>query len=572
VTAAFPWGVLGIARSDDIAAIRRAYAERLKAMDADLDAHAFAHLRNARDTALQQAKTRAPLAFPMPVEAPEASGEPVATPTPWAYGAPTIAPADDTGQPDRVTISTPVLVSAAHNPIAVDFVSTTPPAEAGLTHANPFFIPELTAGAEGAVRPAQPPDAKLHKLLQGDGADDDTPLTDGEEVEAHDALHAILADAAVGNLARHDAAEAWLADLMARSWPRCAPLLEEASNAFGWTKRAGQLGESKAIAFLNARLAGYLFQRNVQSDTDPYHWAWKELSKPGRAGIKRHLKLQFYPLKRQIADLLAHIRKNFPEIESFLDPQRVASWYEAMPGGRRIRFRIRWWAVAPLVAIRIIIAFYHSADRPEPVAAPPAYVDPALVVARNAAIIGAFGPGKTISWVRETQPDLAHYIDEWTPIGSGVNLESEIARRALSVAKRDGGTELDAAMRVRSGKMDAVLRAGGTQACTDYLQTGNLPAGTVLPDAVHNREWRLNTQLAREGKLGLLSPSGPSSAKVPGPLVQQIMAATGLDRERVASAMRSNDGNPNRCAVASALIKATLEWRGEGRTAILRTL
>ena len=52
------WKLLGIARSTDTGAVRRAYATLLKASDPDSDPDAFARLRDARDTALVNARDR----------------------------------------------------------------------------------------------------------------------------------------------------------------------------------------------------------------------------------------------------------------------------------------------------------------------------------------------------------------------------------------------------------------------------------------------------------------------------------------------------------------------------------
>ncbi|MEO7247939.1 MAG: hypothetical protein ABIW31_05750, partial [Novosphingobium sp.] len=50
------WKALGIARTSDLGAIRRAYADLLKAADPDSDPAAFALLRDARDIALANAR------------------------------------------------------------------------------------------------------------------------------------------------------------------------------------------------------------------------------------------------------------------------------------------------------------------------------------------------------------------------------------------------------------------------------------------------------------------------------------------------------------------------------------
>ena len=62
MTTADTWADLGIAPTDDAAAIRRAYAARLKAVRPDADPQGFARLRNAYERALTKAETPVPVA------------------------------------------------------------------------------------------------------------------------------------------------------------------------------------------------------------------------------------------------------------------------------------------------------------------------------------------------------------------------------------------------------------------------------------------------------------------------------------------------------------------------------
>ncbi|MFD2135504.1 hypothetical protein ACFSLT_10265 [Novosphingobium resinovorum] len=61
------------------------------------------------------------------------------------------------------------------------------------------------------------------------------------------------------------------------------------------------------------------------------------------------------------------------------------------------------------------------------------------------------------------------------------------------------------------------------------------------------------------------------SASVPPELVRRVLKDTGLGKDQVSTAMRKED-DPNRCAATIALLKATLDWQGEGRRDILMTL
>jgi hypothetical protein len=551
VSSAFPWGELGITRTSEAATIRRAYADRLKAMDAELDADAFARLRSARDAALRQAKMSAPRPEPEP-ETTEASDTAYAVP--WSAAAPAVAGTGEASPPGGAALP-------------------------GLSIADPFSTPVL-AGMPDNIKPVQRPDARLRGLLLGSG-EDAAPLSEAEEEEARACLRAILVDAAAGNLARHNAAEAWLADLMMQSWPRCAPVLEEVVQAFGWGRLAGKLGESKAIAFLNARLAGYLFQRDVQLPDHPFHKAWSELSKPGRAGMKRYLRRRLYPLKRQVAGLLAQINKNYPEIESFLDPQRVASWEESLsaPRGRWL-LHLRWPVIAIVIVTRIwLLSGDFAQESPSHNTRPApdhlASVIPHKTIVEDKAVQDAFGPGKTLAWLRQHQPDLADWMDG-LPFSTNAALATdsmirETRWRAHIVSWNEGGRTLEAFMHTRAGLMTAAL-SSGQPGCKEFLQTGGLPASVHVPAPIRAEEQRLNAKLAETGKLSRQPEPGPTTAKVPGILMMKVMAMTGFSHDRVARALQAPAAEGDRCIVDAALIRATLSWHGPEKVPILRTL
>lgn len=310
MSTAFPWNELGIVQTRDIATIRRAYADRLKAMDPDLEAAAYTRLRAARDTALSQAKASAAPTVSAPQGAPNSP-------------APDMAPVVGEAV---VTIIVPNRDKAQNRTVVAE---GTPP----VASAPPIKRHSITAEPPP---PSEASDTRLVRLLLANGQGNDTPLSTAEEAEARACLRHILAAAATSDLKRHATIETKLAYLMRQSWPRCAPLLEKTANTFNWPKRAGQLDESQDVAFLNARLAGYLFQYDVRSQAHPYHNAWIELSKPGRVGIRRYLVSS--SLKKKITDLLFHIRNSFPEIEDLLDSKRVASWDKTI-SSKKIRER-----------------------------------------------------------------------------------------------------------------------------------------------------------------------------------------------------------------------------------------
>lgn len=78
-----PWDLLGLEPGADRSAIRRAYADRLRAMDPEADPLAFQRLRDARDAALSgDDRTFSDAAPPPPPEPPPSEPPPSEWPRP----------------------------------------------------------------------------------------------------------------------------------------------------------------------------------------------------------------------------------------------------------------------------------------------------------------------------------------------------------------------------------------------------------------------------------------------------------------------------------------------------------
>jgi hypothetical protein len=87
------WQELGIAPTSDAREIRRAYAKRLRLIDADRDIEAFQRLRQAFEAALAQARTQTPAPTPTPTPTrQESEPTPLEEPPAPDVGAPTAAP------------------------------------------------------------------------------------------------------------------------------------------------------------------------------------------------------------------------------------------------------------------------------------------------------------------------------------------------------------------------------------------------------------------------------------------------------------------------------------------------
>ena len=553
------WQILGLTPGSDAGAIRRAYADRLKAMDVDADPEGFAHLRQARDAALRMAK-QAPVeaAQPTPeIPAPE-------VPSVWPLAGVRILCA---GQGDLRAA-----LPEAQGPCApVSPCRAAPVGEAPvLTLAWPFTPPTLAL--DEPVRPVQRPETRLYALLLGPGTQDAEPFSAEEEGEAHACLQSVLNTAANGSLAQHDAIEQWVADVFARSWPRCAPLLEEAAVVLGWHHGAGRLGESPQVAFLNARLAGYQFQRDVLLPSHPHHAAWMELTRDGEAGLLR--RLTFRP--RRITALLAHIRQNFPELENCLSYGRVQSWLK--PEGKGWRFN--WYIPAAIFALRFLASIWQPEEAPKTYTPEAVFsASPQFTAKMQQVVTATFGPGHTVDWLETHQRELAQTIASNLSIhANGVHAdrsEEEIVANILRTrgyfaARLAGGAELDQAMRQRLAVLDALGQ--DTVACDAFLRKGDVPPGLRLSDATRAAAQRLAAAQVEEGRLIPPASFGPTNATVPGSIVARVAAETDLDRERLAAAMQNKGTPADRCAVARALIRATLGWKGKEHQAILLTL
>ncbi|RVU05866.1 hypothetical protein EOE18_07780 [Novosphingobium umbonatum] len=552
----FPWGELGLPVDSDAGAIRRAYAQKLKAMDVDADPQGFARLREARDVALQRAKRAVPA-----VDAPPAEPEVAAPPLPWPLAGALIL------REGFGDVTAPLPDPSGAMPFIAPAWRAS--AEQGLVPhvAWPFFAPVLDR-AGPSLSLIQRPDERLYALLL-EGGDDLAPMGAEEEAEAQACLAAILADATTGSLARHDAIEAWLADVMARSWPRCAPLLEDVAQVMGWSGRAGHLGESPQVAFLTQRLAGYQFQRDVASPDHPHHAAWEELSRDGEAGWLRR---RLFRAKR-ISALLTHIRRHYPELEDHLNYSRIQSWTHKAEQS----WSFNWYVPAAILAFRLLVSFFSPDE--DKAKEQEQWRNKAFAQQVSQAIEGSFGAGHGTDWLKAHQGELADTLaanlslkDQVPPeTRSPAQVVSDIIRtRSYFAARLAGGQELDQAMEQRLAVLDALR--GDDRGCELFLASGHTPAGLALKPEVGAAAQKLFTRQAEEGRLVRSMPKGGNSATVPGLLVRKVKVESGLDMDRVTAAMQNKGSAADRCLVTRALLRATLRWKGKEREAILSTL
>ncbi|EJL31157.1 hypothetical protein [Novosphingobium sp. AP12] len=561
----FPWSALGIDATGDARAIRSAYAARIKSMDLDADVDGYALLRQARDQALRLAKGMAPPpveAEPDVEEGPIEPGEDSAPPT-WRFSALTL---DGEWAADlALSAPAPAATDQLIDRISPDLSAKGGPGSSILpANTDSFAAPLLEGRADGgdvSQEALQSPFARLSAMLDTSGPAGVAPMDRAEETRALTILRAVLDVVYHSNVTRQDEMEAWLLDMFVDAWPRSGPLVEEANTVFAWDREWDKVDARPAVAYLGTHLRAHRFHAKVQRPEHRFHKAWTELRRPGRAGPLRALSAN----GADVRQLLAGIRKRFPELEDHLDADRIASW----EGGSA------WPTVAIALLALALLSFLASLgdSAPRPSSAPNIVggtqfaADMRTIHAANVeAVAETFGAGHDPGWLRQQDSSLSVAIENLSRAavqsgegnGGAANHAVEFVRRRLYLNGRaTTGEDFERTMRLRLDLLKAA-QAKDTATCLLYLNAGQLPAAVPVPWTVRTRERELAASFAERGLLGQPALSGPTTASVPGALVANVIAATKLPKADVAQAMQGKGPDTNRCAVSIALLKATL--------------
>lgn len=579
------WRLLGLAPGSDAAAIRRAYAERLRAMDVDADPAGFARLRAARDAALALARGAA-----VPEEE-------------EAEDAPAVRGADgDIRLPARLRLAPPVLDAPARGVVPAATVAPapplprlTPPVAPGTPRTIPFdsarlrFIAELHDGGGGdiIVRPARGDDLSVHfntlRLLL-DPAHSDTPLTQEEYDHAEAAFDALLADPRLEEIAFRAEAESWFAETLARAVPRADPLLRRAAAAFDWTASAASLHAQPAVAFIAERLAAEDFVAAVAHPAHPHHRAWRLLTDGDHS--RRHW---FGPPKRRQRALLAEIRQHHPAAEAWLDPYRVAQLDE----GIVIAGPPVWvWAILLPALLRFAIGFYNAAmpgfepSPPRGVAAapltpaapPPPRSDP---VADVTALLRSFDPGYDVARLRRENPALLAMLmkrhEELRARGFGgegfVLLAEPQLRRALpaSLLAADDA-DVRAWRTIERDVLARAMRDKDKTLCWDVMRSDAGTEAQLTQEELARRRALILAILVSDAEAAERSPRRAYTFSIPGDIVEAVIERSGLDETAVTRAFDQEGAPTTQCLVRKALLDAALEARGKEGRKLLRQM
>lgn len=535
----FPWDRLGIDATSDTGAIRKAYADALRATNVDEDIAGYAELRRARDEALWLA-----------AQAQRDAGE----------------NEDDLGlgSLDDDTSSD----SEDWFDEADDDWDDLPPAA---YHEEPFAPAAPGRAPSEAEARAQAAWQRLLAILYPEGEASEAAMTFAEMEEGREALDVLIARAQEADIAEHDALDGALADLFSRTWPRSAPFVEPAAEAFRWLEESGSLEERWSLRFLNQRLKGMRFHEKVQQPDHPLNKAWIELSRPGPASLADRLKVR----RLDVLKLIDGIRERYPELESHLDAQRVASWDSGRPeqGGPGIVPRIiRGIFIVLLVAglPRLIGSWYEPGGEggSPPITASDREGPSAAEI--DAAVAEIFGPGigmKTVEaedapFARELRAAIAK-----PKIARPLDLARMKALASAEVARRP---TLEARSELKAMWLTAA-RARPDDTCRK-LMDGNLRGLTLdLSEADRAREQVLLRELLVAKVLGHMPKGGEVRYAIPGWLVADTLKRSGLPEKRLVAAFQQTD-HPDRCTAEAALVQAVRAGLAKVPDEVLRGL
>ena len=541
----FPWSRLGIDPTSDTAAIRKAYADVLRSINPDEDISGFAELRRARDHALWLAAQGAR----EEQDAHEDEGE--------LYG---LGGLDndpdlewDDGDDDE----------DGGWDIAPAFTPGERPA--------PTAPPELTE----AQQRAQEAWNRLLEVLYPDGEPSDEAVTHAQLEEGLAALGVLTGRAEEADLEEHDALDGALADLFARTWPRSAPFVEPANAAFRWLDESGALEERYALRFLNQRLKGMRFHDKVQQPDHPLHKAWAELSRPGRAGMMDRLRVN----RLDVHKLLVGMRERYPELESYLDPQRVASWEGAGAGtAESVSNAGRGFAGSVLFVILFFaliraMAALSGPDGESPVdrvLPPPIAILGPSAAEIDAAVKSVFGPDTDMAAVRAADPVFADQLMlgiKNAEDNGGAN--AYVRNRALGVADIAKFEELVALGELKKLWLSVAIKSPGQ--CKNLMVGDFRSLPLVLDKAQSVREQELLRRLLDAKLLNHRSSKRGGSFSVPGWAIDRMIKRSGLGIDELSAALKDPE-HPQRCLVDLTMAEVILAEPGRVSADVLRAL
>lgn len=280
------WKTLGLARTNDVAEIRRAYARTLKKTNPEDDPEGFKRLREAYEGALNHARWSA-----------------------WEDDDDEdLTEDDDTAADDGIVLGDGDIADVL---------------AALRTGERPVF--EIGRRADPAPRMQAPGDSGL---LDRACAELARLVAAGADTEAlSSAADAVLRSPALEAVSAQTRTETWMADLIAWNAPRSDPLVTRAIDGFHWRDRAKGFNTPHAVSTVLQREEDLRFLRQVEAPAHPFHGGFQILRRPlPPEGPLRWL--YGYLRSSAVRAVLDHIRADRTTVENDLDPVTLEWWDE----------------------------------------------------------------------------------------------------------------------------------------------------------------------------------------------------------------------------------------------------
>lgn len=584
-----PWHVLGIAPTDDVRAVRRAYAARLKSIEIDTDPEGYAALRLARDAAQRLANGQGDDAERMDGAdrpAPQGEGEGELRLDVNPFHAPAImAPAHDGSWLSLRTVALPAdpmlwrwseLIGISSDGvdaiIAIPQRATLMPPRID-THAAQTII----AFADGAgAEPEFDHFEAIIAILFRDGVRRDTMPSDEEERALLEHFDGIRHGRRIGEMTYYADVERWCADIIAHGAPASNCLMAPAAAFFRWRERAGELGEGDAVAFINRRLNIFAFIETISKPEHLWNKAWTELTTYAHEHSRRG-----WGVKRQhVRELLEHVRSENPDVEQHFDGTRVALWETKREWGSFPWVQI---VVGGFMLLSVLGKCSQEMSRPP---LPPidlagaGYIAPDPTQQRlqiDNALRARGYSDLTLAVAEQENPELAQMLkSNWTVVaeeGRGMGGFEDRLAAALSdrlvMAIRTARYEDVADYHRNRIAWARAYREQGAVLCDDYLRRGDTPPVAGI-DAFQLREREIEERVLRTAKAPF--PPGGTEVTIPGEIVADVLARTRLPDARVRASMAGDGDATDRCAVRIALLDAVLRMPPKQGLPILRAL
>lgn len=523
------WGVLGIDPTSDQTAIRRAYATRLKMIDADREPQAFIELREA----FEQARNEAAWSD---FDDEEHADEPAEAP-------------DAVARPVEIDFD------------LIDWPETLPE-------------PEPVRGPWASPRP-EDIDARAEALFRLVDRPEEAPTwATPEETEtmlAH--WRALSADPRLHEVGRFADAEQWFAWLVSAHSPFSDPLVVPVSDFFGWMASEGEISQPPAIAFVAHRRRALVFANTVSRSGHPLHAAWVELTTPAHEGSRRGRGVRRSDVER----LLETVRRDVPEVEGNFDGYRVSLWAKRKERGCLAQVAWTIFVIIALNLVRLGCSPQHT-PAPAPVVIQTKLENPRVDTDR--ALESLFGDKLDVATVEAENPDLAQALNrQWlADRGAGVTLAdyADSIRTLLDTRYRDGLANASVELlreRQRYALSEVeLLRSFGAEICADILQGKSLKTGTPVPPALEAQRKVLVARVLLETRPSAKPRPREARFRVPPDVVTATAKRAGMDREDLLRALRFEGPAQAQCNGRIALMETVLALPAKRAEPLLRQM